>query len=112
MGRRPSIGVYTTYFDLTGTVRWGIGGRVLVFTRLTSTRHSQVGTRPGADPRNFSPIRALIDSGCAHIQCYNGGQLYYTVIRVTYIPVRQTRIQGGGARGHVPPRPLKNWLNK
>ena len=35
--RRTGIGVYQTYIHLTGTVRWGIGGRVLVFTRLTST---------------------------------------------------------------------------
>ena len=34
MGTRPSNGVYKTHFDLTGTVRWGIGGRLLVFTVL------------------------------------------------------------------------------
>ena len=29
------MGVHKTYFDLTGTVRWGIGGRLVVFTGLT-----------------------------------------------------------------------------
>ena len=31
------MGVHKAYFDLTGTVRWGIGGPVVVFTDLTFT---------------------------------------------------------------------------
>ena len=47
MGGRPSIGVCKAYFDLTGTVRWGIGGRLVVFPALhRPNRHSQVGGRP------------------------------------------------------------------